>query len=57
MPDFRSRLDPTETCGLCGKPRGAHWGRRSSLAPQKLGHQWRPVERAERHKDQLEGAD
>jgi hypothetical protein len=43
MTDFRARLDGTESCGLCGKPRTAHWGRRNALAPQKLGHQWRPA--------------
>ena len=41
--DFRSRLDPEELCAICGRRRGDHWGRRTALAPQKLGHQFRPV--------------
>jgi len=44
MNDFRARIDGNEPCGLCGKPRKDHWGRRNGLAPQKLGHQWRPVQ-------------
>lgn len=42
MSDFRARLDRDERCGVCGLPRHRHWGRRNGLAPQKLGHQWRP---------------
>jgi hypothetical protein len=40
---WKSRINGDEACGICGRPRRDHWGRRDGLAPQKLGHQWRPV--------------
>jgi hypothetical protein len=44
---WKSRIDAQEPCGMCGRARRDHWGRRSALAPQKLGHQWRPVDSEE----------
>jgi hypothetical protein len=45
---WKARLDTTEPCGVCGRPRKDHWGRRNALAAQKLGHQWRPVDQSKR---------
>jgi hypothetical protein len=47
---WKARIDGNEPCAICGQLRKNHWGRRNGLAPQQLGHQWRP----EPHKYELE---
>ena len=41
---WKAKIDGQEPCGICGRKRKDHWGRASALEPQKLGHQWRPVD-------------
>jgi hypothetical protein len=41
---WKARLDGSEPCAICRRPRKDHWGRRNGLAPQHLSHQWRPTD-------------